>query len=72
MNELLIEIFQKLIKINEYLSRTSNDENFRRTNEFRIRSLKTGLRIIKNFQSKRNSKFKKFSRFSKSTKLVRR
>ena len=49
MNELLIEIFQKLIKVNEYLSRTSNDSKFINQNEFRIRSLKTGLRTIKNF-----------------------
>jgi len=50
MNELIIQIFTKLIKINEYLSKTSNDQNFIRTNEFRIRSLKTGLRVIKNLQ----------------------
>jgi DNA polymerase/3'-5' exonuclease PolX len=50
MNELLIQIFSKLIKINEYLSKTSNDQNFIRTNEFRIRSLKTGLRFIKSLQ----------------------
>ena len=48
MNELLIQIFTKLVKVNEYLSKTSNDENFKRQNEFRIRSLKTGLRTIKN------------------------
>jgi DNA polymerase/3'-5' exonuclease PolX len=50
MNELIIQIFLKLIKINEYLSKTSNDKNFVRTNEFRIRSLKTGLRFIKSLQ----------------------
>ena len=50
MNELLIHIFTQLIKVNEYLSKTSNDANFIRQNEFRIRSLKIGLRIIKNFQ----------------------
>jgi DNA polymerase/3'-5' exonuclease PolX len=50
MNELIIQIFSKLIKINEYLSKTSNDKNFVRTNEFRIRSLKTGLRFIKSLQ----------------------
>jgi DNA polymerase/3'-5' exonuclease PolX len=50
MNELIIQIFSKLIKINEYLSKTSNDQNFIRTNEFRLRSLKTGLRIIKSLQ----------------------
>jgi len=50
MNELLIQIFGQLIKINEYLSRTSNDPKFKYQNEFRVRSLKTGLRIIKNFQ----------------------
>ena len=50
MNELIIQIFTKLIKINEYLSKTSNDQTFIRTNEFRIRSLKTGLRVIKNLQ----------------------
>jgi len=48
MNELLIQIFTKLVKVNEYLSKTSNDENFKKQNEFRIRSLKTGLRTIKN------------------------
>jgi DNA polymerase/3'-5' exonuclease PolX len=48
MNELLIQIFTQLVKVNEYLSKTSNDENFKRHNEFRIRSLKTGLRTIKN------------------------
>jgi len=48
MNELLIQIFTKLVKVNEYLSKTSNDEKFKRQNEFRIRSLKTGLRTIKN------------------------
>jgi len=52
MNELIIQIFSKLIKINEYLSKTSNDQNFIRTNEFRLRSLKTGLRIIKSLQFK--------------------
>jgi hypothetical protein len=51
MNELLIKIFQELIKINEYLLRTSNDAKFKIQNEFRIRSLKTGLRTIKNFQT---------------------
>ena len=51
MNELLIKIFEKLIKINEYLNNTSNDSNFIRQNEFRIRSLKTGLKAIKNFLS---------------------
>jgi DNA polymerase/3'-5' exonuclease PolX len=51
MNELLIQIFQNLIKINEYLNRTSNDAKFKIQNEFRIRSLKTGLRTIKNFQT---------------------
>ena len=51
MNELLIKIFEKLIKINEYLNKTSNDSNFIRQNEFRIRSLKTGLKAIKNFLS---------------------
>jgi len=51
MNELLIKIFQELIKINEYLLRTSNDAQFKNQNEFRIRSLKTGLRTIKNFQT---------------------
>jgi DNA polymerase/3'-5' exonuclease PolX len=50
MNELLIKIFQELIKVNEYLLRTSNDAKFKNQNEFRIRSLKTGLRTIKNFQ----------------------
>jgi DNA polymerase/3'-5' exonuclease PolX len=50
MNELIIQIFSKLIKINEYLSKTSNDQNFIRTNEFRLRSLKTGLRVIKSLQ----------------------
>jgi DNA polymerase/3'-5' exonuclease PolX len=40
-----------LIKVNEYLMKTSNDDNFKRTNEFRIRSLKTGLRTIKNHPS---------------------
>jgi DNA polymerase beta len=50
MNELLIKIFTELIKVNEYLSKTSNDDKFRRQNEFRIRSLKLGLRTIKNFQ----------------------
>jgi DNA polymerase (family 10) len=50
MNELIIQIFSKLIKINEYLSKTSNDKNFVRTNEFRIRSIKTGLRFIKSLQ----------------------
>ena len=50
MNELIIQIFSKLIKINEYLSKTSNDQNFIRTNEFRLRSLKNGLRIIKSLQ----------------------
>jgi DNA polymerase/3'-5' exonuclease PolX len=50
MNELIIQIFSKLIKINEYLSKTSNDQNFVRTNQFRIRSLKTGLRFIKSLQ----------------------
>ena len=50
MNELIIQIFSKLIKINEYLSKTSNDQNFIRTNEFRLRSLKTGIRIIKSLQ----------------------
>jgi hypothetical protein len=51
MNELLIKTFQKLIKINEYLSKTSNDSNFVRQNEFRIRSLKAGLKAIKTFSS---------------------
>ena len=51
MNELLIKIFEKLIKINEYLNKTSNDSNFIRQNEFRIRSLKTGLKAIKNLSS---------------------
>ena len=51
MNEILIIIFNKLIKINEYLSRTSNDPKYKFQNEFRIRSLKTGLRVIKNFQN---------------------
>lgn len=50
MNELLIKIFTELIKVNEYLSKTSNDDTFKRQNEFRIRSLKLGLRTIKNFQ----------------------
>jgi len=50
MNELIIQIFSKLIKINEYISKTSNDQNFIRTNEFRLRSLKTGLRFIKTLQ----------------------
>jgi len=50
MNELLIQLFTQLIKVNEYLSKTSNDANFIKQNEFRIRSLKIGLRIIKNFQ----------------------
>jgi len=49
MNELLIQIFSELIKINQYLYETSNDTTFRNQNEFRIRSLKTGLRVIKNF-----------------------
>lgn len=49
MNELLIQIFSELIKINQYLSETSNDSTFKIQNEFRIRSLKTGLRVIKNF-----------------------
>ena len=48
MNELLIQIFTQLIKVNEYLNKTSNDINFKKQNEFRIRSLKTGLRTIKN------------------------
>lgn len=51
MNELLIKTFEKLIKINEYLSKTSNDSNFVRQNEFRIRSLKAGLKAIKTFSS---------------------
>ena len=51
MNELLIKIFQELIKVNEYLSKTSNDTKFKIQNEFRIRSLKIGLRTIKNFQT---------------------
>jgi len=51
MNELLIQIFSELIKINQYLYETSNDPTFRNQNEFRIRSLKTGLRVIKNFPS---------------------
>lgn len=50
MNELLIQIFTQLIKVNEYLNKTSNDTNFKRQNEFRIRSLKTGLRTIKTQQ----------------------
>jgi len=50
MNELLIKIFTELIKVNEYLSKTSNDDKFKRQNEFRIRSLKLGLRTIKNFK----------------------
>ena len=49
MNELFIKIFQMLIKVNEYLSKTSNDDKFKITNEFRIRSLKLGLRTIKNY-----------------------
>lgn len=49
MNELLIQIFSELIKINKYLSETSNDSTFKIQNEFRIRSLKTGLRVIKTF-----------------------
>ena len=49
MNELLIQIFSELIKINQYLSETSNDSTFKIKNEFRIISLKTGLRVIKNF-----------------------
>jgi len=55
MNELLIKIFEKLIKINEYLNKTSNDSTFIRQNEFRIRSLKTGLKAIKNFSSQISS-----------------
>lgn len=51
MNELLVQTFEKLIKINEYLSKTSNDSNFVRQNEFRIRSLKIGLKAIKNVSS---------------------
>jgi len=51
MNELLIQIFSELIKINQYLSETSNDSTFKIQNEFRIRSLRTGLRVIKNFPS---------------------
>jgi DNA polymerase/3'-5' exonuclease PolX len=51
MNELIIQIFQQLIKINEYLNKTSNDIKFKTQNEFRIRSLKTGLRVVKNFQT---------------------
>jgi GNAT superfamily N-acetyltransferase len=50
MNELLIQIFSQLIKVNEYLNKTSNDINFKRQNEFRIRSLKNGLRTIKTQQ----------------------
>lgn len=50
MNELLIKIFQDLIKVNEYLLKTSNDPKYKIQNEFRIRSLKTGLRTIKNYQ----------------------
>ena len=33
MNELLIKIFQELIKVNEYLSKTSNDTKFKIQNE---------------------------------------
>ena len=55
MNQLLTEIFQKLIKINEYLNKTSNDSNFIRQNEFRIRSLKNALKAIKNYPSIINS-----------------
>jgi DNA polymerase/3'-5' exonuclease PolX len=51
MNEIIIDIFKELIKVNEYLMKTSNDESFKKTNEFRIRSLKTGLRVIKNYQA---------------------
>jgi len=51
MNELLIKIFHDLIKVNEYLSKTSNDNKFKIQNDFRIRSLKTGLRTIRNFQT---------------------
>jgi DNA polymerase/3'-5' exonuclease PolX len=51
MNELIISIFSNLIKVNEYLTKTSNDSNFKIQNEFRIRSLKNALRTIKNLST---------------------